>query len=259
MSNLVKSAARTLDILELIVEFPEGLTLTDISQALDIPLSSMHALVETLVERGYLARDSNTLRYMTGSRFIKLAAAFATNDDLVLLAAPVLDKMRSLCKEAITMSVLDGNSIEFIHVRNATALVQVVNSVGERLPAHATGSGKIMLAYLPEAEIDRLYPGEKLPRITPNTIVKKAAWKRALAEARQRGYAYDKEESEPSVWAVAGCIHNIEGLPLAALSIVVPVLRVAEELIPTWTALIVESAAQISSKLSVMPVRPAGG
>ena len=94
-----------------------------------------------------------------------------------------------------------------------------------------------------------------MPPRTPTTITSKAKLKDALAQVRQLGYAYDNEESEPGVWAVASCVRNAEGQPAAAISIVVPIIRVTEERIPEWTKLIVEGAEEISSKLSFPPLK----
>jgi IclR family acetate operon transcriptional repressor len=255
MNELVKSSARTLDILELISDSPDEFTLSDISNNLDIPISSLHALVHTLVKREYLEKDQLTNRYGFGPKFGQLVAAYTKKFDLVSLAEPVMDKIRSQCEEAISMSVLDEDTIRFIHFKPATSLVQVVNTIGSRFPAHATGSGKIMLAYLPKMAIDDLYPKENLPSVTPNTISKKTKLISALAEARRLGYSYDDEESETGVWAVASSICNAEGSPVAAISIVVPTLRVNQNRIDRWTTIIVRSALEISSNLASVPIK----
>jgi len=254
MNGLVKSSARTLDILELIADSPDELSLSDISNKLGIPISSLHALVNTMVKREYLKKDQLSNRYNFGQKFSQLMTAYVNKINLVSLAEPVIDKIRSLCEEAISMAVLDGDSIRFIYFRPATSLVQVVSTIGSKLPAHATGSGKTMLAYLKEEEIDDRYPEESLPTITPNTISRKSDLKRAILEASRLGYAYDDEEAEPGVWAVASSICNAEGYPVAAISIVVPTLRVDQDGIDSWTNLIVRSALEISAKLSYLPV-----
>ena len=255
MDDLVKSSARTLDILKLISEYPDDLTLSDISHTTNIPLSSLHALVHTMVEKEYLVRDEHSLRYAFGPGFARLVTSFASNIDLVSLADPVIDKMRCGCEEGISMSILDGDMIRFIHFRHATSMVQVVNTIGSHLPAHATGSGQVMLAYLPDEEVDRLYPDEQLPRTTQNTITSRSELKRTLKAVRLQGYAIDNEESESGIWAIAGCIRNPDGKPMAAISIVAPTTRVHEELIPIWTKLITESATELSAKIRLVPVK----
>jgi len=249
MTKLVKSSARTLDILELIAAHPGDLALSEIAKKLKIPISSMHGLVLTLKTRGYLVRDPASLCYRMGPKFAQLAVVHGTFVELIAHAAPVMDRIGTTCKEAVTMSVLQGDKIVFISNRPATSIVQAVNAIGTSLPAHATGSGKIMLAYLTDEEFERTYLNNKLPRLMASTIITKVELKQAVLEARRRGYAYDDEESERGVWAVAGCIRNSVGRPMAALSVVVPVIRVQANDIPYWTSLVVEGAAEISSRL----------
>jgi DNA-binding IclR family transcriptional regulator len=255
MTYLVKSSTRTLDLLELVIEHSNELSLSDISQTLNIPISSMHALVNTLVERGYYIRDPISLRYGIGPKLTLLMAAGNKNVDLISLAEPVFERMRWECDEAISMSVLDGNRIRFIYFSPARSIFQIVNLVGSSLPAHATGSGKVMLAHLPPQELDGLFPSENLPHTTPNMIATKSELLRAIAEASKQGYAIDNQESEPGVWAVASCIRDTDGGPLAAISIIVPTIRLDNEKIAEWTQLVMEGAKEISTKLSCAPVK----
>jgi DNA-binding IclR family transcriptional regulator len=139
--------------------------------------------------------------------------------------------------------------VAFIHKRPSKGIVQVVNPVGTRLPAHATGSGKVMLAHLSEWEIDQLYPTEKLPGRTATTITSKHVLKEALAVIRQQSYAYDDGESEEGVWAVAACIRGEDGRPLAALSVVGPFFRVIGKPYNEWNRIVVEGAREISGVL----------
>jgi DNA-binding IclR family transcriptional regulator len=248
-SGDVKSAARALDIFELMADFPDGLTLTDIGNLLHIPLSSLHGLVNTLVSRGYLIRTEGTMIYRLGPSLVKIASSYRAQTDLVSIADPVMDRLRRITNETTSLSVLQGDMIVFIHKRPAEGVVQVVNPVGTRRYAHATGSGKIMLAFLPPEDIDRIYPEETLPALTPNTICTKTALKTALVEAREIQYAYDNEESEAGVWAVAGCIRNVEGQPIASLSIVAPLYRIQTKDYKNWYQLVRDGAAEASAML----------
>lgn len=253
MTKSVKSAIRVLEILKLLAEFPRGLTQKEVSRMLHIPPSSMHALMHTLEAGEYLTRDPNTQYYRLGRGVFRLTRAFDSNTDLIAISSPVLEKIRSQCEEAISLSFLELDSILFFHVRPATHRVQVVNQVGSRLPAHATGSGKALLTYLPPERIDQLYPKEALPRLTANTITTKTKLRAYLEQARQQGYTIDNEESEPGVWAVAGCVRNAWGQPVFALSIVVPIHRVEPVMVEQWKKLVLESVAEISAGLGFVP------
>jgi DNA-binding IclR family transcriptional regulator len=245
----VNSAGRALDILELLAKFPEGLSLTDIGKHLDIPLSSLHGLIATLINRSYVLRSEPGLQYRIGPRLAQIAISYRSQTDLVLLADPIMTRIRNLTEETTSLTVLQGDTIVFIHKRPAAGRVQVVNPVGTRLPAHATGSGKIMLAYLPPEEVDRLYPQETLPALTPNTITSKKLLKAALREACAKGYAYDHQESERGVWAVASCIHSEDGKPIASISVVAPLFRIQEKDSSRWYEYVLQGANEVSALL----------
>jgi len=253
MNNLVKSSLRTLELLELFSSSSEELSLTAMSKALGIPASSMHGLIATLEHRSYIVRNPSTHKYRIGPAFIKLVNTRSIFFDLVFLAAPTLDRLAKECSEAITMSVLSESNIVFISNRASSSIIRVVNDVGTTLPAHATGSGKAMLACLTSEEIDRIYPREDLPQHTDQTISTKSELLGALARVRQQGFAYDEGESEEGVWAVASCIRGVDGEPRAAVSVVVPQVRVREDMISQWTAAVVRAAKEIGLKLAEEP------
>jgi DNA-binding IclR family transcriptional regulator len=106
-----------------------------------------------------------------------------------------------------------------------------------------------MLACLPEEEIDCLYPDELLPARTPYTITSKKALLDALADARDKGYACDDQESDLDIWAVASCIRNHKGYPIAALSVVAPIFRIQNKNYAHWYQSVRKSAFEISSRL----------
>lgn len=246
-SRIVKSAARALNILELLANYPEGLTLSQICDELDIPFSSMYDLAGTLTHYGFLLRDDATLLYRLGPKMLQLAGKFWANQDLVGTAAPIMAEIRDRVGETTSLSILQDDLIVFVHKAPARGVVQVVNPVGTRLPAHATGSGKVMLAHLSEDELHQRYPQEQLEKITPSTIGTRTELFEALTRTRATGYAEDQEESQIGVWAVAACIRDALGEPMAALSIVAPAFRVEAKDHDQWPELVIEGAARISS------------
>ncbi len=243
----VKSAARTVRVLELLAAYPDGLTLSQLCEELRIPFSSMYDLAGTLTHLGFLLRDETTLLYRLGPKMLQLAGKFWASQDLVNTAAPIMAEIREQTGETTSLSVLQDQLIVFIHKAPARGVVQVVNPVGTRLPAHSTGSGKAMLAHLPEADLLRLYPDEALEKATPATIATRRELFAALKKARSDGYAEDQEESQIGVWAVASCIRNALGEPLAAISIAAPAFRVQARDPGHWAELLVDGAARISS------------
>ena len=246
--DVVKSAARVLDILELLTKLRRGLSLTEIGRDLAIPLSSLHSLMNTLMVKGYIVRDDASSVYQVSSKLTQLATSHAQRD-LVDIADPVMIELGHLTGETTSLAILQDNVIVFIHKRSSRDLLQFVNPVGTRLPAHATGLGKAMLAYLPDEDIDRLYPYEQLEKLTPATISSRTELKRTLQKARLHEYAFDDRESHEGVWAVASAIRNRAGYPVAAISVVAPCSRVEGKDVADWCEATASGAQKVSQIL----------
>ncbi len=249
-AKAVKSADRVLDIFVLLAQCPNGMKLKDIAHELKIPVSSLHAILNTMKNRGFLEREADSLIYRLSRKVYQIVPSFSqSEEELISLAIPVMEQVQRDSQETVSLSVRVGTEVVFIAKRSSKAVIQVVQSLGSSFPAHATGSGKAMLAYLPEEEIDRLYPEEKLPGLTPKTIKTKTMLKQELNSIRLRGYAFDDQESVEGVWAVAACIRAPGGRSLAATSIVVPVFRHSPELERKWRQLIISAANELTQKL----------
>ncbi len=248
--NEVKSAKRVLDVVELLSQETGGVSLKQIGQALDIPPSSCHALLETLWSRGYVVRDGETLAYRLSSKLFGLAAAHLDGLDLVRVAEPVMAQMTQLCGHAVSLAILEGTEVVFVHKKMATGVIQIVNPVGTRLPAHATALGKVILAEMPRQTVEVLYANTPLKPSTRNTITSLDELMRCLDEVKASGVAYDWEESSEGLQAVGAGIKNAQALSAAAISIAVP--KVQEYAPAFWRRLerlVKGGAHQISERL----------
>ncbi len=245
----MKSASRSLDILEYLANHPGGVNLTDLHQFLSIPLSSLHNIIMTMVQKGYLSRDENNLSYHLGPKIGQLASSYYDQIDLIRLADPYMHQMARLSGETSSLTVLRENFVVFIHKVVGEGVQQLVNPVGTMLSAHATGSGKVMLAYLPESEIDRLYPTDVLEKFSQNTISSKVVLKKELSKIAKNGCAFDHEESALGIWAVACCIRNRHGFPMASISIAGLHGRIKLKNSTEWINPLKEMTAELSYSL----------
>lgn len=248
-SRGVKSAARVLDIFELLHREGCPLTLTEMKRKLGIPVSSLHSLVHTLTSRGYLERDEASLSYQLGPAIIALARYKQEEIDLIEVADPELAELSQASGESVSLAVLDDTDVVFIHKKVSSHVVRVVNPVGTRLPAHATALGKCILAGLDRQELIRLYPSEELPTATPNAVSARTELLHVLDTVRAARLAYDREESMLGVFAVGSPIFDHSGDIVGAASIAVPSARATPENVQHWQELITAGAARISAKL----------
>lgn len=221
----VKSADRTLTVLEHLAVQGRARTLGEIAEALAIPKSSLHGLLRNLQSRGWLSVDESDagLHYRIGPQALTVGAAYLSGDDVVRLSAPLLDALSAEIGETIHLGVLEGDDIVYLAKRDARHNLRLVSGIGVRLPAYATSLGKVLLA---ELDDDVLTQRLSAPRryLTPKTLVEDRRLRADLSATRSRGYAVDDEESTPGVRCFAVALGS--GSPRThAISCSVPVAR----------------------------------
>lgn len=250
MSRSVPAVIRALDILELFLE-RESLSASDIVARLDLPRTTVHELLSTLVDRSYLVQvPGQPTRYRLGLRLFQLGSVFAEQLDLAREARRAAEKVAAACDETVQVAILDGTDVVYIAKVDSTHPVRMVSAVGRRLPAHCTGLGKALLADLSPEALDARYPADRtLPGMTPNSITSPAKLRAHLAEVRRAGLAYDDCESNEAVHCVAAPVHDHTGATVAAMSISVPSLRWNEERRREWGELVKQGAAALSAHL----------
>ncbi|GIJ10865.1 IclR family transcriptional regulator [Micromonospora andamanensis] len=224
----VKSAGRTLDLLELLADHPQAWALGDLARALGIPKSSLHGLLRTLTSRGWVRTDETGSRFRLGLRALRVGAAYLDGDDRIGLLAGVLDELSRRFGEAVHLGRLDGDQVVYLAKRESVHRLRLYSAIGRRLPAHATALGKALLAEHPDQEVDRMLTWP-LARLTPHTVTDPEALHAALAAVRTTGHAVDQEENAEGIRCVAMAV------PLArpavdAVSVSVPVSRLSPEL-----------------------------
>ncbi len=219
----VKSASRTLDVLELLGSDPRRYSLGEIATALQIPKSSLHGLLRTMQRRNWVETDETGTRYGLGLRALLAGAAYVDADDVIGHVAPVLDWLAGETGETVHLGRLDGPDIVYLAKRESPHVLRLFSAVGRRLPAHATALGKAMLAGLDSAEVDRRLQWP-LTALTPRTVTDPVALHVALREVQNQGYAVDDEENTEGIRCLAIALTK-PGPGINAISCSVPVVR----------------------------------
>ncbi|NMP25037.1 IclR family transcriptional regulator [Sulfobacillus harzensis] len=179
--------------------------------------------------------------------------AFSRNLQLVPIAVPHLDRLSSELGETVQMAILDGTDIVYIAKSESQRPVQLVSSVGSRLPAHATGLGKALLACLSAERLEELYGNtESLAVLSPNTIRTFDALRHDLQSIRARGYAIDAGECTPGLFCIATPILGVDHKALAAISVSVPESRFVEADRSKLASRLIKEAHSLSRKLGAV-------
>lgn len=221
----VKSASRVLDIIELLTENQYGLRLSEISLKLGIPASSTHALIMTLLKRSYLERNGPYKTFKLGPKVLEIGSVYLQSIDVVEEAKPIMKDLVQSCNETINLAILKQTDIIYVAKEECSHSMRLISYVGKRLPAHATALGKVLLSEYPEQEVDSLYRGAVLEKLTPKTVCDLTQLKRQLALIRQNGYAHDNGESTEGLECFAVPIFDHDNHIRAALSLSLPSAR----------------------------------
>lgn len=227
---MVKSADRTLDILEILAEAPDGLSHTGIARALGIPKSSLTELLRNLTARGYLVATDGGGQFAIGPRVLPLARAFLERLDLVREVGPITRQLRDELGEAVTLAVLQGNEIVVIGRESARRTLAPVMRVGDRAPALLTASGKALAAFLDTAAVDRM--ADALARSTPDMVLPAATrLRQELAQVRSGGFAATIDGWVPGVAAIGLPVFTAEdaGVPAASIAVALPTVRLNDK------------------------------
>jgi len=230
----VQSLERALDILELLSRSEGELGVTEVGLGLGLANGTTHRLLATLTRRGYARQNPETRKYALGIKAFTLATA--AQERLGPLARPFLTELMEASGESSNLASLDKNSVIYIEQVPAPRMVRMFTEPGNRVPPHATGTGKVLLAYQPQEVRDAVIRQSGLPRFTPHTITNPERLGRELDDIREQGYATDSEEMEEGVRCLAAPVFGPDGRILAAMSISGPAGRLdrdrLEELIP---------------------------
>lgn len=165
----VKSSTRTLEVLEALAASPQRRSLVDLARALDIPKSSLHGILRTMAQRGWVESDPTGTRFGLGVRALQVGAAYLTSDDTVGLLGGVLDDLSRQFGETVHLGRLDGAHIVYLAKRESVHPLRLYSAIGRQLPAHATALGKALLAERPDDALDGLLTWP-LPALTPHTV-----------------------------------------------------------------------------------------
>ena len=220
----VKSATRTLDIIEYVVAHNRPMVAQEIAIALGIPVSSLSYLLGTLVDRGYLLRDGR--RYSAGPGLQRLQARDG-GFTLAERAAPLVRTLRVQLNETTSFFVRHDWDVEALVTESSEQALRYAVPTGNRLPMHALASGKALLAALSDQDLDRYFRETERMRFTASTVTGEKALRKEIAQIRSDGFAFTDEEFSLGIVGI-GRVVTIAGEPIGALSVAIPKARIDE-------------------------------
>src|SRR2546422_3001307 len=213
----VRSVERAISILDLLAQ-GGWRTGAEVARELRVHRSTALRLLGTLERHALVERDPRTAKYRLGRRLPQLASVVTGELDLRSVARPVCEGLAEATGETVTLDVLDGDEIVPIEQATASTAIVSVDWLGRRTPVHCTASGKVILAFSPEAVRQRLM-SRPLERRTVKSVIDRHELEAQLKEASETGFARTFEELELGLDAIAAPIHSVGGEVVGAIDI----------------------------------------
>lgn len=247
--SVVKSAARTLDILEFIVKNPKAPTFTMLQELMDIPKSSLSYLLQELMNRDYIQFDSDMRVYYPGINLVQMSAYCINNTDISREIGLGIKKLSEDLGETTHAGVLDGRFITYISKCQGIKDVSVVTTIGFRLPAHATAIGKMLLSSLSAEDVESRHKNIILERYTENTIVSYEQLVEEIKQASDKGYAIDHQEIIPGGICIAAPVYDKSNKMIVAISVTMPAIRTNDQFLQEVINKVKQTADSISMRI----------
>ena len=240
---------RALAALEVLAHRGPDLSLTQLSQALELHKSTAHRLIRVLERHRLVEKNGNDGKYRLGLKLFELGTRAVAQLDLRERARPFLEKVMLSTGETVHLCVYDAGEVVYVDKMEPARSVRMASTVGRRNPAYCTAVGKALMAHLPEDQVEAAAQRHGMRRLTRNTICTLAELSAELAKVRAQGYAVDNEENEEGLSCVGVAVWGFSPSPLAAISVSGPTFRLASDKIPAVAQAVMAGAAALSREL----------
>jgi DNA-binding IclR family transcriptional regulator len=247
--DVIQSVDRAVTLLDILTQADGGMSLGDLSQAADLPKSTTHRLLRTLIRHKLVRQDQETGKYVPGLKLFEMAYRVLDRMELRAQALPVVERLNKETNLTVHLAILDDGDVVYIEKREANRAIRMYSAVGKRAPAHCTGLGKVLLAHLSEEELRRIVEQKGLRRYTDRTITTWDELVNHLAMVRARGYALDEGEHEEMIRCVAAPVRDHRGQVVAAISLTGAVNHMDSEYAERLSGLVLRSAEEISRRI----------
>src|SRR5579864_558543 len=241
----ITALQRGLRLLQLFSQSPRGLTSKQVAQLSRLPVSTVHRFLANLESSGFLNCNGDSI-YHLGIACFAIGQSALGQLDIRRLSLPYLRELNHQTRETIHLTVRHGLAAVYVEKLDSPEPLRIHSRIGAAVPLYCTAVGKVMLAYMPDEEREKVLPQLGLKRLTPNTVGNLQELEAELYRVRKNGYACDLEEHELHIRCAAAPIWDDAGCVNASLSITAPMVRMAAVRLRQLAPLIQSAGLQIS-------------
>jgi DNA-binding IclR family transcriptional regulator len=249
----MKSLAKALGILDLFLDNQGEMALSQIAKLSGLNKSTVSRIVSTLVKHGYLKQKEKRGNYSLGTIYLNFSGVVKEKLQLRSIAIPYLTKLSKQVHESIMIAYGDGKEEVFTETFHDTSrpdnVLRIVPEEGTGMPLHSTSLGKVLLANMPDEELEKYFNSKPRKYFTPNTITNINDMKNHLMSAKQEGIAFDDEEFSIGVRGVGAGLRDSEGKIVGAIAVVAPAVRLTRARMRELASDVKSCAMEISREL----------
>ena len=227
--SFMTSLARGLAVIKAFSDHRRAMTIAQLSLKTGIPRAAVRRCLYTLKQLGYA--DSEANNFFLKPSILALGYAYLSSTPLTVAAQPYLNELSHRARESCVLAVLDNYEVMYVARSDAPRVLSLAMNTGSRMPAHCTALGRVLLAGLSAAQLDRYFSAVTLSSYTPRTITSEHKLRDILFEVRQRGFAVVDEEMEIGLRSIAVPVRGASGATVAALGIGAQVARISRDAI----------------------------
>ncbi|SFJ44437.1 transcriptional regulator, IclR family [Halobacillus dabanensis] len=247
MSN-VQSVDRSLSILEILANEQRGLSITELSYRLSLAKSTVHRLISTLVQRGYIVQNSETDKYSLGMKVVALSNFVLENLDIRNVVRKHIEALGNKTDEVVHLCIQERDHVIYIDKVESNHTIRMYSRIGKQALMHCTGVGKVLMSEMDKKEIDSIIERQGLPSYTESTITDRDTLLENLKQIRKQGFALDELEHEEGMRCVAAPVRDHTGKVIASISIAGPTSRITKERVEKELIPQLLNAAQLCSR-----------
>jgi IclR family pca regulon transcriptional regulator len=215
--EFLEALARGLRVIQAFDRERRQLSLSDVARLVELPRASVRRTLHTLVQLGYAESDGRLFRLTP--RILNLAGAYLLSNPVSSIVQPALERLSVEVDTSCSAAVLDGDDVVLIAHASPTRILQINAQIGLRLPAVSSSLGRVLLAALDDKDLDKFLARIRPIRLTPLTVVDKAALRRAIVKARADGFSLVDQEVETGFRSISVPLRRLDRKVIAALNI----------------------------------------